>query len=46
MSIKLNRADLYYKLAGAFEDSKCYYQVIELCNRAIDIEPDFTDAYF
>jgi len=46
LSVKLNRADLYYKLAGAFKGPKYYYQVIELCNRAIDIEPDFTDAYF
>ena len=46
VSIKLNRADFYYKLAGAFEDPKYYYQVIELCKRAINIEPDFTDAYF
>ncbi len=46
LSVKLNRADLYYKLAGAFKDPKYYHQVIELCNRAIDIEPDFTDAYF
>jgi len=46
LSVKLNRADLYYKLTGAFKDPKYYYQVIELCNRAIDIEPDFTDAYF
>jgi superkiller protein 3 len=46
LSIKLNKADLYYKLTGAIKDPKYYHQVIELCNRAINIEPDFTDPYF
>jgi len=46
ISKKLNMAELHYKLAWVFGEPKYYSQVIELCKRAINIEPEFVDAYY
>jgi tetratricopeptide (TPR) repeat protein len=46
ISKKLNMAELHYKLSWAFGELKYYPQVIELCKRAINIEPKFVDAYY
>jgi len=46
MPQKLNLSELHYKLAWAFGESKYYFEVIELCKRAINIEAKFVDAYY
>jgi len=46
MPQELNLSELHYKLGWAFGESKYYFEVIVLCKRAINIEPEFVDAFF
>ena len=48
MHQELNLSELHYKLGWAFSEPepKYYLHAIELCERVINIEPEFADVYY